>query len=397
MKVLEMGKLDLAGKRVLIREDLNVPVSEGEVTSDARIRAALPTIRLAMDRGARVMLMSHLGRPEEGKFDPALSLEPVARRLSDLLGQKVPLVSDWLDGVTVAPGQAVLCENVRFNKGEKKDNEELARKMAALCDVFVMDAFGTAHRAEASTHGVARFAPVACAGPLLVGELAALERALDKPARPLVAIVAGSKVSTKLTILEALLEKVDRLIVGGGIANTFLAATGVPVGKSLAEMEMLDTCRRLLARARERGAEIPLPTDVVVATEFAATAHADVRGIDDVHPGEMILDIGPDTCERLAALIAEAGTVLWNGPVGVFEFDQFGEGTRAIANAIASSRAFSLAGGGDTLAAIEKYGVEEGISYISTGGGAFLEFVEGKQLPAVVALEERASGQESFR
>jgi len=392
MKVLEMGKLDLAGKRVLIREDLNVPVSEGEVTSDARIRAALPTIRLAMDRGARVMLMSHLGRPEEGKFDPALSLEPVARRLSDLLGQKVPLVSDWLDGVTVAPGQAVLCENVRFNKGEKKDNEELARKMAALCDVFVMDAFGTAHRAEASTHGVARFAPVACAGPLLVGELAALERALDKPARPLVAIVAGSKVSTKLTILEALLEKVDRLIVGGGIANTFLAATGVSVGKSLAEMEMLDTCRRLLARARERGAEIPLPTDVVIATEFAATAHAYVRGIDDVHPGEMILDIGPDTCERLAALIAEAGTVLWNGPVGVFEFDQFGEGTRAIANAIASSKAFSLAGGGDTLAAIEKYGVEEGISYISTGGGAFLEFVEGKQLPAVVALEERASG-----
>ena len=397
MKVLEMGKLDLAGKRVLIREDLNVPVSAGEVSSDARIRAALPTIRLAMDKGARVMLMSHLGRPEEGKFDPALSLEPVARRLSDLLGQKVPLVSDWLGGVTVAPGQAVLCENVRFNKGEKKDSEELARKMASLCDVFVMDAFGTAHRAEASTHGVARFAPVACAGPLLVGELAALERALDKPARPLVAIVAGSKVSTKLTILEALLEKVDRLIVGGGIANTFLAATGVPVGKSLAEMEMLDTCRRLLARARERGAEIPLPTDVVVATEFAATAHADVRGIDDVHPGEMILDIGPDTCERLAALIAEAGTVLWNGPVGVFEFDQFGEGTRAIANAIASSRAFSLAGGGDTLAAIEKYGVEEGISYISTGGGAFLEFVEGKQLPAVVALEERASGQESFR
>jgi len=392
MKVLEMGKLDLTGKRVLIREDLNVPVSEGEVTSDARIRAALPTIRLAMDKGARVMLMSHLGRPEEGKFDPALSLEPVAKRLSDLLGQKVPLVTDWLGGVTVAPGQAVLCENVRFNKGEKKDNEDLARKMAALCDIYVMDAFGTSHRAEASTHGVARFAPVACAGPLLVGELAALERALEKPARPLVAIVAGSKVSTKLTILEALLEKVDRLIVGGGIANTFLAANGVAVGKSLAEMEMLDTCRRLLARAKERGAEIPLPTDVVVATEFAATAHADVRGIDDVLPEEMILDIGPDTCERLAALIADAGTVLWNGPVGVFEFDQFGEGTRAIANAIASSKAFSLAGGGDTLAAIEKYGVEDGISYISTGGGAFLEFVEGKQLPAVVALEERASG-----
>jgi len=392
MKVLEMGKLDLAGKRVLIREDLNVPVKDGEVTSDARIRASLPTIKFALEKGARVILMSHLGRPEEGKYDPELSLAPVARRITDLLGRQVPLVKDWLGGVSVEPGQAVLCENVRFNKGEKKDNEELARKMAALCDVYVMDAFGTAHRAEASTHGVARFAPVACAGPLLVGELAALERALEKPQRPLVAIVAGSKVSTKLTILEALLEKVDRLIVGGGIANTFLAATGVSIGKSLAELDMLDTCRKLMARARERGADIPLPTDVVVATEFAATAHADVRGIHDVKPTEMILDIGPDTSERLAKLIATAGTVLWNGPVGVFEFDQFGEGTRAIANAIASSKAFSLAGGGDTLAAIEKYEVEEGISYISTGGGAFLEFVEGKRLPAVVALEERAAG-----
>ena len=392
MKVLEMGKLELAGKRVLIREDLNVPIQDGEVTSDARIRASLPTIKLALEKGARVILMSHLGRPEEGKYDPELSLAPVARRITDLLGRQVPLVKDWLDGVSVEPGQAVLCENVRFNKGEKKDNEELARKMAALCDVYVMDAFGTAHRAEASTHGVARFAPVACAGPLLVGELAALERALEKPERPLVAIVAGSKVSTKLTILEALLEKVDRLIVGGGIANTFLAATGVPIGKSLAEHDMLDTCRKLMARARERGADIPLPTDVVVATEFAATAHADVRGIHDVKPTEMILDIGPDTSDRLAKLIATAGTVLWNGPVGVFEFDQFGEGTRAIANAIASSKAFSLAGGGDTLAAIEKYEVEEGISYISTGGGAFLEFVEGKRLPAVVALEERAAG-----
>jgi phosphoglycerate kinase len=393
MKVLEMTKLDLSGKRVLIREDLNVPVQDGVVTSDARIRASLPTIRAALDKGARVMLLSHLGRPEEGKYDPALSLEPVAKRLSDLLGQKVPLVKDWLNGVAVEPGHAVLCENVRFNKGEKKDNEALARQMAALCDVFVMDAFGTAHRAEASTHGVARFAPVAAAGPLLVGELAALETALEKPARPLVAIVAGSKVSTKITILEALLEKVDRLIVGGGIANTFLAATGVNVGKSLCEMDMLDTCRRLIARARERGADIPLPTDVVVATEFAATAHADVRGIHDVRPEELILDIGPDTSDRLSKLIADAGTVLWNGPVGVFEFDQFGEGTRAIANAIASSRAFSLAGGGDTLAAIEKYGVEEGISYISTGGGAFLEFVEGKRLPAVAALEERAANQ----
>jgi phosphoglycerate kinase len=392
MKVLGMAKLDLTGKRVLIREDLNVPVKAGEVTSDARIRAVLPTIRLALDKGARVMLLSHLGRPEEGRYDPEFSLAPVAKRLSDLLGQQVPLVKDWLGGVNVEPGQVVLCENVRFNKGEKKDNEELARKMAALCDVFVMDAFGTAHRAEASTHGVARFAPVACAGPLLEGELSALERALEKPARPLVAIVAGSKVSTKLTILEALLEKVDRLIVGGGIANTFLAATGVKVGKSLCEMDMLDTCRKLIARARERGADIPLPTDVVVATEFAATAHADVRGIHDVRSDELILDIGPDTADRLAKLIATAGTVLWNGPVGVFEFDQFGEGTRTIANAIASGKAFSLAGGGDTLAAIEKYGVEEGISYISTGGGAFLEFVEGKRLPAVAALEERAAG-----
>src|SRR5688572_20935396 len=388
-----MAALDLAGKRVMIREDLNVPVKEGQVTSDARIRAALPTIQLAMEKGARVILLSHLGRPEEGKFDLALSLAPVAKRLSELLGRNVPLVRDWLDSaITVQPGQAVLCENVRFNKGEKKDNEELARRMAGLCDIFVMDAFGTSHRAEASTHGVARFAPVACAGPLLVAELDALERALEQPKRPLVAIVAGSKVSTKLTILEALLERVDRLIVGGGIANTFLAASGVNVGKSLCEMDMLDTCRRLLARAHERGADIPLPTDVVVATEFAATAHADVRAVNEVRPGELILDIGPDTSERLAKLIAEAGTVLWNGPVGVFEFDQFGEGTRTIANAIAGSKAFSLAGGGDTLAAIEKYGVEADISYISTGGGAFLEFVEGKRLPAVAALEERARG-----
>jgi phosphoglycerate kinase len=387
-----MSELTLAGKRVLIREDLNVPVKDGQVTSDARIRAALPTIKLGVSKGARVILLSHLGRPEEGKYDPELSLEPVARHLSDLLGQKVQLVKDYLGGVDVAPGQVVLCENVRFNKGEKKDKEELAKQYAALCDIFVMDAFGTAHRAEGSTHGVARFAPVACAGPLLEGELDALERALEKPARPLVAIVAGSKVSTKLTILESLLEKVDRLIVGGGIANTFLAATGANIGKSLAETDMLDTCRKLLVRARERGADIPLPTDVVVATEFAATAHADVRGVDDVHAGEMILDIGPDTADRLAKLIADAGTVLWNGPVGVFEFDQFGEGTRVIANAIAQSKAYSLAGGGDTLAAIEKYGVEDGISYISTGGGAFLEFVEGKRLPAVAALEERAAG-----
>ncbi len=390
MTVLKMTDLDLKGKRVLIREDLNVPVKDGVVKSDARILAALPTIRLALEKGAALMVCSHLGRPTEGEYSEENSLQPVADYLSKALGREVPLLKDYLGGVEIAPGQLVLFENVRFNKGEKKDNEELARRMAALCDVFVMDAFGTAHRAEASTHGVARFAPVACAGPLLVSELSALETALEKPKRPLVAIVAGSKVSTKLTILEALLEKVDRLIVGGGIANTFLAATGVGVGKSLCEMEMLDTCRRLMARARERGADIPLPTDVVVATEFAATAHADVRSIHDVRPEELILDIGPDTSERLAKLIAESGTILWNGPVGVFEFDQFGEGTRAIATAIASSTAFSLAGGGDTLAAIEKYGVEEGISYISTGGGAFLEFVEGKRLPAVAALEERA-------
>jgi phosphoglycerate kinase len=392
MKVLRMSDLDLAGKRVLIREDLNVPVADGKVTSDARIRAALPTIQLALRANARVLVLSHLGRPEEGVFNEAFSLAPVAARLSELLGRHVALKRDWLDGVDCAPGEVVLCENVRFNKGEKKDNEALSRRMAALCDVFVMDAFGTAHRAEASTHGVARFAPTACAGPLLVGELDALERALAHPARPLVAIVAGSKVSTKLTVLESLIDKVDKLIVGGGIANTFLAATGSPVGKSLHEPDMLDMARALLAKAKARGAEIPLPTDVVVAREFAATAHADVRPIADVRADEMILDIGPDTAERLSALLQQAGTILWNGPVGVFEFEQFGEGTRAIAQAIARSPAFSLAGGGDTLAAIEKYNVTDGISYISTGGGAFLEFVEGKVLPAVAALEARAAG-----
>jgi phosphoglycerate kinase len=391
MKVLRMTDTDLRNKRVLIREDLNVPVAEGAVTSDARIREALPTIRYALDQRAKVFILSHLGRPEEGKYEEQFSLAPVAARLSDLLGKPVPLRKDWLDGVDCPVGEAVLCENVRFNKGEKKDAEALARKMAELCDVFVMDAFGTAHRAEASTHGVARFAKVACAGPLLVGELAALETALLQPARPLVAIVGGSKVSTKLTVLESLLEKVDKLIVGGGIANTFLAATGVGVGKSLHEAEMLDVARRLMEKARARGTEIPLPTDVVVAKEFAATAHADVRTIHDVRPDELILDIGPDTADRFSGLLQTAGTVIWNGPVGVFEFEQFGEGTRVIAHAIARSKAFSLAGGGDTLAAIEKYGVEDGISYISTGGGAFLEFVEGKTLPAVAALEQRAA------
>jgi phosphoglycerate kinase len=392
MKILRMPDTDLRNKRVLIREDLNVPVQDGKVTSDARIRAALATIRYALDQHARVFVVSHLGRPQEGQEDPALSLAPVAARLSELLGKPVPLRKGWLEGIDCPPGTAVLCENVRFNKGEKKDDEQLSRRMAALCDVFVMDAFGTAHRAEASTHGVARYAPVACAGPLLVGELEALERALQNPARPLVAVVGGSKVSTKLMVLEALIEKVDQLIVGGGIANTFLAATGVAVGKSLCETEMLDVARRLMDKARARDASIPLPTDVVVAREFAATAHADVRPVNQVRADEMILDIGPDTADRWGALLQAAGTIIWNGPVGVFEFEQFAEGTRVIAQAIARGKAFSLAGGGDTLAAIEKYGVEEGISYISTGGGAFLEFVEGKTLPAVAMLEQRAHG-----
>ena len=392
MKLLRMTDTDLRNKRVLIREDLNVPVQDGVVTSDARIRASLATIRYALDQHARVFVMSHLGRPQEGREDPALTLAPVAVRLSELLGKPVPLRKGWIDGVDCAPGSALLCKNVRFLKGEKKDDEQLARRMAALCEVFVMDAFGTAHRAEASTHGVARFAPVACAGPLLVGELEALERALKEPARPLIAIVGGSKVSTKLTVLEALLDKVDQLIVGGGIANTFLAATGVDVGRSLCETEMLDVARRLMDKAGARDVQIPLPTDVVVGREFAATAHADVRPVGEVRPDEMILDIGPDTADRCSALLQAAGTIIWNGPVGVFEFEQFGEGTRTIASGVARSKAFSLAGGGDTLAAIEKYGVEDGISYISTGGGAFLEFVEGKTLPAVAVLEQRARG-----
>ncbi len=386
-----MTNYALGGKRVLIREDLNVPLQDGAVTSDARIRAALPTIRLALAQKARVMVMSHLGRPEEGRFSEESSLAPVAKRLGELLGVPVALKRDWLDGVDVAEGTAVLLENVRFNKGEKKDSDELARKMAALCDIFVMDAFGTAHRAEASTHGVAKYAPIACAGPLLINELTALETALEKPARPLIAIVAGSKVSTKLTVLESLLAKVDGLIVGGGIANTFLAAEGCPVGKSLYEPDMLDICTRLIAQAKKRGIEIPMPTDVVVAREFSATAEADVKQTGAVSADEMILDIGPDSSERLAKVLAAAGTIVWNGPIGVFEFEQFGEGTRALANAIARSKAFSLAGGGDTLAAIEKYHVEESISYISTGGGAFLEFVEGKKLPAVEVLERRAA------
>jgi phosphoglycerate kinase len=391
MKIIKMSNLDMSGKRVLIREDLNVPIKDGIVTSDARIRAAIPTILAALTAKAHVLVMSHLGRPEEGKFAEELSLAPVAKRLTQLLGVPVTLKRDWLDGVTVGAGEVVLLENVRFNKGEKKDSDELAKKMAALCDIYVMDAFGTAHRAEASTHGVAKYAKVACAGPLLVSELSALEKALEKPARPLLAIVGGSKVSTKLTVLESLLAKCDQLIVGGGIANTFLAALGYNVGKSLHEPDMLDICKRLLEQAKKRGIVIPMPTDVVVATEFSAKAEADVKPVGKVADNEMILDIGPDSAEEMAKLIATAGTVLWNGPVGVFEFEQFGEGTHTLANAIARSKAFSLAGGGDTLAAIDKYGIADSISYISTGGGAFLEFVEGKKLPAVDILEQRAA------
>jgi phosphoglycerate kinase len=391
MPILRMNDLDLRGKRVLIREDLNVPVHDGVVTSDARIRASLPTIQAAKKAGAAVLVMSHLGRPEEGVYAEEFSLAPVAQRLSELLGSKVRFEKNWLDGVQCAPGEVVLLENVRFNKGEKKDKEDLAKKMAALCDVYVMDAFGTAHRAEASTHGVARFAKVACAGPLLTSELIALETALKNPKRPLVAIVAGSKVSTKLTVLESLLSKVNMLVVGGGIANTFIAALGHQVGKSLHEADMIPIAKNLLDRAKQLGVQVPLPTDVVVAKEFSAKAEADVKRIDQVAADEMILDIGPDTAERFAQLMQSVGTIVWNGPVGVFEFDQFGEGTRVLAQAIARSKAFSLAGGGDTLAAIEKYKVEGDISYISTGGGAFLEFLEGKTLPAVAALEARGA------
>jgi len=390
MTILKMTDMDLQGKRVLIREDLNVPLDDGRITSDTRIRAALEGIRLARDAGAAVIVMSHLGRPKEGAVQPEFSLAPVARRLGELLGGEVKLIPDWLNGVDVAPGEVVLAENVRFEQGEKGCEESLSRRMAALCDVFVMDAFGTAHRAQASTYGVAKFAPVACAGPLLARELEALGKVMQQPAAPVVAIVGGSKVSTKLSVLEALSDKVDHLIVGGGIANTFIAAAGHEVGKSLHEADMVAVAQRLAANEADR-ADIPVPSDVVVAREFDATAEADVKAVEAVTEDEMIMDIGPDTAERFAGLIAEAGTVVWNGPVGVFEFDQFGEGTRTIAQAIAESDAFSVAGGGDTLAAIEKYGVADGISYISTGGGAFLEFLEGKTLPAVAMLEERAA------
>jgi phosphoglycerate kinase len=391
MTIQRMTDLDLSGKRVLIREDLNVPVDDaGHITSELRIEAALPTLRAALDAGAAVMVMSHLGRPKEGQWSQADSLAPVAARLSQLLGRDVPLVRDYLDGVEVAPGDIVLLENCRMNVGEKSDDEGLARKYAALCDVFVMDAFGTAHRAQASTHGVIRFAKVACGGPLLMGELDALAKALDNPARPLLAIVAGSKVSTKLELLSSLVGKVDQLIVGGGIANTFIAAEGFGVGKSLYEADLVDTAKKIMAGAKARGADIPVPTDVVVATRFAADAPATAKAVDAVDADDMILDIGPETAARYAGMIAKAGTVVWNGPVGVFEFDAFGKGTEVLARAIADSSAFSIAGGGDTLAAVDKYGIADRISYISTGGGAFLEFLEGKQLPAVAALEERA-------
>ncbi|HEX5353472.1 MAG TPA: phosphoglycerate kinase [Rhodanobacteraceae bacterium] len=397
MAFVRMTDLDLSGKRVLIREDLNVPIQEGPnhdrvITSALRLDAALPTIRAAREAGAAVLVMSHLGRPKEGVFDEAQSLKPVAAWLAEKLGTDVRLERDYLGGVEARPGEVVLLENCRMNVGEKSDDETLAKKYAALCDVFVMDAFGTAHRAQASTHGVAKFAKSACAGPLLAAELDALGKALQDPARPLLAIVAGSKVSTKLELLQNLVGQIDQLIVGGGIANTFIAAAGYEIGKSLYESDLLDAARKVISSASERGADVPIPTDVVVAPKFAADAPATVKPVDQVSDGEMILDIGPDTAGRYAAMIAKAGTVVWNGPVGVFEFDAFGHGTETVAHAIADSKAFSIAGGGDTLAAIDKYGIEDKVSYISTGGGAFLEFLEGKTLPAVAMLESRAHG-----
>jgi phosphoglycerate kinase len=391
MPILKMTDLDLAQKRVFIREDFNVPLKDGKVADDTRIRAALPGIKLALEKRAALMLASHLGRPKEGVFDESESLAPVAAHLSKLLGRTVPLKRDWLEGVDVAPGEVVLLENCRFNKGEKKNDEALSKKMAALCDIYVNDAFGTAHRAEATTHGIARHAKVACAGPLMAAEIDALSRALEKPARPLVAIVGGSKVSTKLTILASLADKVDQLIVGGGIANTFLLAAGGKIGKSLAEPELAGEARRISRILEAKSGSVPVPTDVVCAKEFSEKAEATVKRPAEVADDDLILDLGPDTADALAASLKKAGTIVWNGPVGVFEFDQFGNGTQRIAEAIASSQAFSIAGGGDTLAAVAKYGVADRISYISTGGGAFLEFLEGKKLPAIEILEERAA------
>ena len=393
MTILRMTDLDLRGKRVFIRADLNVPQDDaGNITDDSRIRASVPAIRRALHAGAAVMVTSHLGRPVEGEFKPEDSLAPVAKRLSELLGTTVPLQANWVDGVDVKPGQVVLLENCRINKGEKKNDDGLARKMAALCDVYVNDAFGTAHRAEATTYGIARYAPVACAGPLMAAELDALGKALRDPKRPLVAIVAGSKVSTKLTILGELAKKVDQLIVGGGIANTFMLAAGLSIGKSLAEADLVGEARNIMAVIKAKGGSVPIPVDVVCAKEFSADARATVKDAKDVAADDLILDIGPRTAAQLAAILAKAGTIVWNGPVGVFEFERFGEGTKTVAKAIAESSAFSIAGGGDTVAAIAKYGIENKIGYISTGGGAFLEFLEGKKLPAVEILETRADG-----
>ncbi len=391
MSFIKLTDLDLAGKRVLIRADLNVPVKEGKVTSDARITASMPTVEHCLKAGAKVMLFSHLGRPTEGQYDEANSMQPVVTCLSEKLGRSVRLIKDYVDGgFEVAAGEVVLLENVRFNKGEKKDNEELAKKYAALCDVFVMDAFGTAHRAEASTHGAGKFAPIACAGLLLAEELDALAKALANPARPMVAIVGGSKVSTKLTVLEALSEKVDQLVVGGGIANTFLKAAGFNVGKSLCEADLVPTAQALIEKMKSRGAHIPIATDVVCGKEFNENAEATLKAASEVTDDDMIFDIGPNSAKELADIIAQAGTIIWNGPVGVFEFDQFGEGTKTVSMAIANAAGFSLAGGGDTIAAIQKYDIYDKVSYISTAGGAFLEYLEGKVLPAVAMLEERA-------
>jgi len=392
MSVIKMTDLDLAGKRVLIRQDLNVPLKDGKVSSDKRIRASLPTIEKALQAGAKVMIMSHLGRPTEGEYAEEFSLAPVAEHMSNLLGKPVKLIRDYLDGVELGDGEVAILENVRFNVGEKKNDDALAKKYAALCDVFVMDAFGTAHRAQGSTHGVAKYAPIACAGPLLAGELDALGKALDNPQRPMIAIVGGSKVSTKLTVLESLAKIVDQLIVGGGIANTFIAAAGHNVGKYLYEADLVDTAKKLTADAQSRGGDIPVPVDVVCGKEFSESAEATLKPVSEVVDDDMIFDIGPETSRQLAEILKGAGTIVWNGPVGVFEFDQFGEGTKAMSMAIAESDAFSIAGGGDTLAAVDKYDIADKVSYISTGGGAFLEFLEGKKLPAVAILEERAAG-----
>jgi phosphoglycerate kinase len=394
MTFLRMAELPLAGKRVFIRADLNVPQDDaGNVTEDTRIRASVPAIEHALKAGAAVMVTSHLGRPKEGELRPEDSLAPIARRLSELLGRSVPLIQNWVErGVAVEPGEVVMLENCRVNKGEKKDDDALSKKMAALCDVYVNDAFGTAHRAEATTHGIAKYAKVACAGPLMAAEIDALTRALDKPARPLVAIVGGSKVSSKLTILASLAEKVDQLVLGGGIANTFLLAAGKKIGKSLSEPELVGEAKKIMDIMRAKGGAVPLPTDVVCAKEFAATAQATTKRVDDVADDDLILDIGPQSAQALAQTLKSAGTIVWNGPVGVFEFDQFGGGTHVLAQAIAESKAYSIAGGGDTLAAVAKYGIHDKVSYISTGGGAFLEFLEGKTLPAIAILEQRAAG-----